>query len=1082
MSQEQNKDKKTLLQKLKRLMTVTESQIIEEEKARAGADPQENEPGEEIFSTKDKKIKTTTSLLTDDADTGIKPVLKLIEKDQVIAEKEIAPAKASAPLEDKEGAAQIVKDVSTAYEQAKEQQELPANKEKTEEQAKEEEKEAPKTEEPVQAEPVKSEERKEEPAEEESTGEKTHKTAETKAPKTEKKKETEQGYFPKDKDTETAQPLKKPKKYTLVSLIQTAVVFGQALNAKPDEYEQDSFDDEPVLAQRTPPISKNGQIHKDTEEVPTDSQPLPIETAGQAPVQETVKGESLQKIVEENNRITKQNEADNAEKRQKQREKEPKPKAHVSGEEKKFVKTKPVKGSIVIDGDSLPMYGYEDKSPRITVEIGKLSPVLIQEYETYMEPEQLQARKAAEQEKKDPIEVITEATTSFSALGIEEEIPEKEDKGEKLERAEGKEPSSKPKNKKEKQKKTGEQEKLDKTAAETDMPQEQQPKRGLKEKLFGDYREEADYSAFTTPNDEKIETIDDYESPQDAKAVRAEINLNIRRLFFRSLIVGILFVLDLAIFVIQRAVPDMLVSAIPNVDIMFCIVNFLLLIIAVAVSSVTIKNGLSPLWGFRGNSDTAVSVAAIATIMQCIIAFFNSRAFFTGGQNLYTLLVLFALLLNGIGKLWIVLRIKENFKFVSADKRKYVVKIFNDEKTAEEMIAGTNAEEPIIAFQRRTKFLKNFLRLSYAPDPSEKVASKFAPICVTAAVVVAIIHGIVYQSVSGAISSLALVACVGIPVCSLLAVNIPMRMLCKKALKGDSMIVGYPAVKQFCDTSAVMIDSRELYPRTAVELVNVKPFISYNLEQAVLNAAAVMKAANTSMTYVFEDIIRGKNENLPIVESVKYEEGKGLVGWVGGERILVGTRALLMKYGVEPPSLDFEEPYIMDGKQVTYLANAGQLISMFVTAYTPDKRIMQAVKRMDNSGISLVIRTADANITQETIARDFQIHNSSIKILPNSLGNICKDELSLKEEESRAYIATRGKLVSLSRSLVGCIKIKTNINLAIAVQFIAVVLGMIIASVVAILAGVDSLGTLELFLYTLFWAVASIAVPFIQKS
>lgn len=59
---------------------------------------------------------------------------------------------------------------------------------------------------------------------------------------------------------------------------------------------------------------------------------------------------------------------------------------------------------------------------------------------------------------------------------------------------------------------------------------------------------------------------------------------------------------------------------------------------------------------------------------------------------------------------------------------------------------------------------------------------------------------------------------------------------------------------------------------------------------------------------------------MPEVESVLYEDELGLVGWVNGERILVGNRELMTKYSVETPSIEYEDKYIQSGKQVTYVA------------------------------------------------------------------------------------------------------------------------------------------------------------------
>lgn len=613
-------------------------------------------------------------------------------------------------------------------------------------------------------------------------------------------------------------------------------------------------------------------------------------------------------------------------------------------------------------------------------------------------------------------------------------------------------------------------------------PLTEDQRKTLKDKLFGSYENTAaEYTEFIHPQPAE-EAIEDFERPEDVRAVRAEINMERRKLTFRSVMTGIAFVLSLIVVILQRNFPSMLTEAVPNADIMYCIVNLLLLALGIALCHVTVLNGLRPLLTFRGNSDTAVAVAAVAAAAQGIVSFFDAPSYFAGEKSLYALLVLFALLLNSLGKLWIERRIHGNFKFIAAPSRKYAAKVLNDTALAEKMLSGTKADQPIVAFQRRTKFLKNFLKLSYTPDPCETAAAKFAPICAAVSVVVAIVFGIISKSASDAVSAFTAVACVAVPACCLLAINLPMRSLCKSAVRSNAMVVGFPAVRQFSDTRALMADSRELYPRGRVNLLSVKTFNSYNIDKALINAAAVMKVANTPMTYMFEDVIVDKGEELPPVESVKYEDGKGLICWVGGERLLLGTRELMEKYSIDLPSLDFEESNKLDEQNcVTYLANAGQLVAMLITEYTADKHIVSELKRLEKSGVTLLVRTADPNVTQEKVARDFRLYYRSIKILPTSLGNLCKEEMSVKEDSSRAYVSTRGKLSSLARAITGCIRIKSNISIAVFLQCFAVVIGILFVSTVVIASGVKTLGTIELFFFMLLWAAASVIAPMIQK-
>lgn len=715
-------------------------------------------------------------------------------------------------------------------------------------------------------------------------------------------------------------------------------------------------------------------------------------------------------------------------------------------------------GRQIVNGRVVPKYTHESLVDKISLTNENLPLVVRREYEEYI-------RQAMYRPKADD---IPPQVNSEVSKAVREEMNNPGKAAEKAERAR-------------KQEQLKEKEK--------NVPKKQEPKadkRSIKDVLFGSVENSADFSEFraqTNLNPQNDQVIEDYDKPSDARAIRAEINYDNRKVSFRCITLGIIFAIILVLYIVQRYFTTVLTQNIPNADIMTCLISLVLLLISAVLCHSTVIGGLKPLLAFKGNSDTAVAVAVIGCLAQGVVSFFEPQSFFSGGAHLYAILAVVALLLNNLGKLCIVRRIKANFKFVASPNRKYAARIYEDEEISSQMIDQTGAEKPVVALQSRTRFLKGFLKFSYMPDPSERTASFMAPITTVIAVLIAIICGIINGSVASSISSFALVACMGIPMCCLLAVNIPMKKLCSDALKNRAMIIGYPAVKNFSETRAVMVDSRELYPRGKVQLLSVKTFNTYNIDKALLNAAAVMKVANTPMTYMFEDVISEKGEQLPIVESVKYEDGNGLVSWVDGERLLLGNRELMAKYSINLPSLDFEESSVESRTNcITYLANAGQLVAMLVTDYQADQRLAAELKRLENNGVTILIRTADPNVSQLKVAKDFGIYIRSIKILPTVLGNICKDEMSKREESSRAFISTEGKLHSFARAIGGCIKIKDNISIAIVIQVIAVVLGVLIAGIVSVFAGLNGLNGLDLLFYVVFWAVASIIAPMIQRA
>ena len=195
----------------------------------------------------------------------------------------------------------------------------------------------------------------------------------------------------------------------------------------------------------------------------------------------------------------------------------------------------------------------------------------------------------------------------------------------------------------------------------------------------------------------------------------------------------------------------------------------------------------------------------------------------------------------------------------------------------------------------------------------------------------------------------------------------------------------------------------------------------------------------------------------------------------------MGSRELLEKYKVELPAETDEESYLAEGSQVTFLSRAGRAVAMLVTRYEADPELQGELKRAEANGICFLIRTTDFNLTDEQIAKLYNLFYRSIKVLPTGLGSALREAKSVNEEESRSYLITRGKTSSLARAISGCVKIRQNISMAVVIQMIAVILGLLIAAPLALYAGAGVMGTLEVSVYALFWALAAIIAPSLQK-
>ena len=597
--------------------------------------------------------------------------------------------------------------------------------------------------------------------------------------------------------------------------------------------------------------------------------------------------------------------------------------------------------------------------------------------------------------------------------------------------------------------------------------------------LFSD-EEEYDPDDVPPHETEPKAQLDDYNEESDADAIRTEINSNFQTVFARTITLLAASVVSIILSLIAQC-TSLFSETIRNGWLWYAVISFVLFVVAVIAARSPIMNGLMPLRRFKGNSDTAVAAASAACAMQGITALFTPDLFLSGQMFIYTPLVIFALFCNSAGKLLIITRTHNNFSFLTKPYPKYAGKIFTDKTNADKMAKELPVSKPIIGYTRRAKFLSNFLQLSYAPDPSEQLAARIAPWTTAFSLACGLLYGLIYRSFIGGLSSFALTACMSIPVICLLAVNIPLRRLCHTSLKNGAMITSYETVKQFCDTNAIMIDSSQLYPKGSVTLSGMKSFKQTMLNDALLAGAAIMNAVNGTMIHVFENIVQCSKNMLPRVDNVIYEDGRGLEGWVRGQRVLIGNRELLISHNIEPPEKEVEERYFKLGNEITYITVGGELIAMFILSYKTTKHIASELRALEDNGVSFIVRTVDANLTREFIAEHFGLFHRCINVVPTSLGNVCSEAMSGTDDRSRAYLMTRGKLSSFARAVSGCIKMKSNVTISKILQMIALGLGLVMITLISFVSGFEKLGCLEMLIYTAFWSLTSIIAAIIRK-
>lgn len=583
------------------------------------------------------------------------------------------------------------------------------------------------------------------------------------------------------------------------------------------------------------------------------------------------------------------------------------------------------------------------------------------------------------------------------------------------------------------------------------------------------------------PEEASTESIEDYTGPEDARSISHELRGDMHELSMRMMITGVC-TLILAVVNLIFGGRFSAGGDVGSMPLIYIILTVILSGVSIGICYRTVGNGLKALFSLSANSDSACAVAAVAVTVQTLGAVFFQGDLADGSLHLYAVVLTFLLFLNAAGKLTMLRRIHSNFRFVSSKEEKYAVRTFDDYNTSLKMTKDVVAEKPLIAYQCRAGFLKRFLELSYSPDPTESSSQLLAPIGLLSSLVLCICTLLVTKSVSTALSALAAASCACVAAGNMLTVNLPLSRLCKTARRAGAMVVSYEAVEQLGDVNAVIVDAGELFPPGTVVLGGIKTFGDRTgAEEAIMSASALMKEIGGPLSSVFDQVISENEDALPEVEKCSYEPGGGIVGWVDGRKVYIGNRALLINNRIELPAREEETQYASGNKSIVYIAVDTAAVAMLVLTYGADRRKKNELQRLEDSGISVLVRTTDPNVTASLVSRLFGIDTASVGILDGQLGQEAERLTSEVIPRTDAVVATKGRMESMISVVSACVGQKRMTSLLVAIQCAIVVCGFVLVAFMACFGGMRQLSSFILFLFETVGLLVLLALPKLHK-
>lgn len=509
--------------------------------------------------------------------------------------------------------------------------------------------------------------------------------------------------------------------------------------------------------------------------------------------------------------------------------------------------------------------------------------------------------------------------------------------------------------------------------------------------------------------------------------------------------------------------------------------NLIILVIVALFNIKAIKECFSALKKKHINSSCGITLALTVGILQCAVSFMYPDLVLSG-THIYAGVALFPVLLINIGNLVRSSNDINNFLLIGENSDDfYASKSVEDEDVAFEIGRGLMIREPDVKYNTKVDFPYRFVEMSKLVDPTSHVFSRVLPISLIIAVVVGIISGIVNKNIFVALTSFTGVCLMAVPSAAGVSMFGILKHFNNKLNRNGAMISGFEAVENALEANAVVVDAKDLFTNDSTATYKIKTFNNMRIDEAILYTAAVAIQSKGALGDLFDTVIMSNHEILPEVESLAYEEKLGCSGWINNRRVLVGNRDLLIKHSVKVQSKEEESVFTRDGMQIVYIAVEGKVSAMFVVDYVADSEIAKYMRYLEKNSVNILVRTTDANISEEFVEQRFGLPKNFIKVISPVAGTMFSLLSESEAENEPCRILNNGSVKSFLHSFASAFSLNDSKKLSALLQYIGIGIGILIMAMFSFVSGISQVGVLQIIIFETIWTLISVFVPKIKK-
>ncbi|MBQ7740306.1 MAG: hypothetical protein IJT65_03630 [Eubacterium sp.] len=477
---------------------------------------------------------------------------------------------------------------------------------------------------------------------------------------------------------------------------------------------------------------------------------------------------------------------------------------------------------------------------------------------------------------------------------------------------------------------------------------------------------------------------------------------------------------------------------------------------------------------FNLNFDFYISVVSILILIHTLALAISESLWIDNGVLLASAGTL-ALFMSQLGKHNMMTRIIDNFEFITSLDSKYTVENITNTVDADIISRGLVENEGKLKISVNCDFPTNFLEISCKNEPSDRLSKRIMTVNFVLSLILFIVIGIKDNFNTGFNMALCAMA-MATPLSALFLTNSILSDISSQLSSYNSRVCGYEGSRIVSDTNAIVMEAADLFDKNSCDLHGIKTFGGAKVDDAIINAAAVMVQTKSPLAHVFDDVIIGQQSILPRVESIVYEESLGTSAWIYKRKVLIGTRELLKLHGVSVPLESFEQKYTIKDRKALYLAVGGEIMAMFIVSYNADPDLKRELKKLEKRDVTVIVKSTDPYINEKSLATLFGVPDGFIRVMNYSASRVYDKYSHLSVEKSPAYIVHNGTALGFVSAMRGAAIIKSAKDLVNFLLFFGTALGFIAIALFSVMGAYTQISTLSIILFHLIWTLFSFVI------